>query len=136
MSKHSIPFNESLVKYCNHGGMILTEIEEAIHSLFKSKTKPDAIFTASDRITIVCFGLLKRMNLKKEVGFTCFTKTQVGDLISPSLTVVQQPAFEIGQTATEYLIQMIESKRPITEFVNKVLETELIIRESSKKKIM
>ena len=62
LSKHSIPFNESLVKYCNHGGMILTEIEEAIHSLFKSKTKPDAIFTASDRITIVCFGLLKRMN--------------------------------------------------------------------------
>lgn len=136
LSKHSIPFNESLVKYCNHGGMILTEIEEAIHSLFKSKTKPDAIFTASDRITIVCFGLLKRMNLKKEVGFTGFTNTQVGDLISPSLTVVQQPAFEIGQTATEYLIQMIESKRPITEFVNKVLETELIIRESSKKKIM
>ena len=80
LSKHSIPFNESLVKYCNHGGMILTEIEEAIHSLFKSKTKPDAIFTASDRITIVCFGLLKRMNLKKEVGFNGLTNKQVGDL--------------------------------------------------------
>jgi LacI family transcriptional regulator len=133
LEKHQITYNDSLVKYCSHGGMIHAEIEEAIGTLFKSKTKPDAIFTAGDRITIVCFGLLKKMNSKKEIGFTGFTNTQVGDLISPSLTVVRQPAFEIGQTATEYLIQMIESKRPVTEFVNKVLETELIIRESSRR---
>ncbi|RYY82990.1 MAG: LacI family transcriptional regulator, partial [Chitinophagaceae bacterium] len=62
-----------------------------------------------------------------------FTNTAVGDLFSPALTVIRQPAFEIGQSATEFLIQMIESKRPITEFQHKVLETELIIRESSKK---
>ena len=77
---------------------------------------------------------LKRMKQKKEVGFTGFTNTNLGDLFSPSLTVIRQPAFEIGQTATEFLIQIIESKRPVTEFETKVLETELIIRESSLKK--
>ncbi|HEU4633211.1 MAG TPA: LacI family DNA-binding transcriptional regulator [Flavisolibacter sp.] len=132
--KHNIPFNESLVKYCNHGGMIVAEIEEAIEGLLKGKTKPDAIFTAADRITTLCFGILKKMNLKKELGFTGFTNTNLGDLFSPSLTAVRQPAFEIGQTATEFLIQMIESKRPVTEFETKVLETELIIRESSIRK--
>ena len=71
---------------------------------------------------------------KTEVGFTGFTNTQVGDLFSPSLTVIRQPALEIGQTATELLIQMIESKRPVTEFETKVFETELIIRESSIKR--
>lgn len=40
-----------------------------------------------------------------------------------------QPAFEIRQSAIELLIQMIESKRPVLELQNKVLETELIIRE-------
>jgi LacI family transcriptional regulator len=50
------------------------------------------------------------------------------------MTVVQQPAFQIGQTATEMLIQMIESKRPITDFETKILDTQLIIRESSMKK--
>jgi LacI family transcriptional regulator len=49
--------------------------------------------------------------------------------------VVRQPAFEIGQNAIEFLIQLIESKRPITEFETKVLETELTIRESSIKKV-
>src|SRR6185503_711752 len=56
LRKHNIPFNESLVKYCSHGGMILEEIKEAIEELFKGKTKPDAVFCASDRITTLCFG--------------------------------------------------------------------------------
>lgn len=133
LEKHKIGYNETLVKYCNHGGMILAEVEDAVTVLFKGKTKPDAIFAAGDRLTIVCFSLLKRMKQKKEVGFTGFTNTQVGDLFSPSLTVIRQPAFEIGQSATELLIQMIESKRPVTEFQHKMLETELVIRESSKK---
>jgi LacI family transcriptional regulator len=135
LEKHNIPFNESLVKYCNRGGMIIDEAEEAITSLFKGKVKPDAIFTAGDRLTMVCFGILKRMKQKKEVGFTGFTNTKVGDLFSPALTAVRQPAFEIGQNAIELLVQIIESKRPVTEFENKVLETTLIIRESSLKKI-
>jgi LacI family transcriptional regulator, galactose operon repressor len=133
LAKHNIALNESLIKYCNHGGMIVAEIEAAITALFKLKTKPDAIFAAGDRLTIICFGLLKQMKLKKDVGFIGFSNTAVGELFNPSLTVIRQPASEIGQSAIEFLIQIIESKRPVTEFQNKVLATELIIRESSKK---
>ena len=131
LEKHSLPFNETLIRHCNHGGMIAAEVEDAMTSLFKGKTKPDAIFTAGDRLTTVCFGFLKRMKPKKEVGFTGFTNMQQADLFSPSLTVVSQPAFEIGQTATELLIQIIESKRPVTSFETRMLETSLVIRESS-----
>jgi len=131
LEKHDIAYNENLVKYCNHGGMIADEVEQALNQLFKAKQKPDALFTAGDRLTTVCFGLIKRMKQKKDVGFTGFTNTKVGDLFSPTLTVIQQPAFEIGQTATELLIQMIESKHPVTEFEIRKLETSLVIRESS-----
>jgi LacI family transcriptional regulator len=134
LEKHDLPYNESLVKFCTHGGMITDEVDEALNSLFKAKQKPDALFAAGDRLTNECYRLLKRMKQKKEVGFTGFTNSNVGDLFYPSLTVVQQPAFEIGQTATELLIQMIESKRPITEFQTRKLETNLIIRESSLKR--
>ena len=134
LEKHGLSFNESLVKYCNHGGMIAQEVEDAINELNKGKVKPDAIFTAGDRLSIVCFGILKRVKQKKDLGFTGFTNTQVGDLFTPSLTVVRQPAFEIGQTATELLIQIIESKRPVVEFETKTLETSLIIRDSSARK--
>ncbi|NTS40369.1 LacI family DNA-binding transcriptional regulator [Flavisolibacter sp. BT320] len=131
LQKHDLPFAENLVKYCPHGGMIAAEVEEAIKELYKGKQKPDAFFTAGDRLTTVCYGILKRANERKEAGFIGFSNTQVGDLFSPSLTIIRQPAFEIGQSAIEMLIQIIESKRPVEDFQHKVLETELIIRESS-----
>jgi LacI family transcriptional regulator len=133
LEKHGLPFNESLVRYCTHGGMIITEVEDALASLFKPKTKPDAIFAGGDRLTLACYGLVKEMKLKKETGFIGFSNTGVGNLFSPALTVIRQPAAEIGQSAIEFLIQIIESKRPVTEFQHRVLETELIIRDSSKK---
>lgn len=134
LEKHGLPYTDTLVKYCNHGGMIVKEIEEAVNSLYKSKNKPDAIFTASDRITTVCLDVLKRKQ-KQEVGLIGFTNTNLGDLFLTPLSVIRQPAFEIGQNATELLIQLIESKRPVTEFETRVLNSELIIRDSSLRKI-
>jgi len=40
----------------------------------------------------------------------------------------------MGEIATSLLIQQIESKRPIKEFATRVLQTELVVRTSSKKK--
>lgn len=134
LEKHNIAYKDNYVKYCRHGGMIREEVEEGFNELFKEKQKPDAIFTASDRLTTVCFSLLKQLKQKKEAGLIGFSNTDLADLFSPSLTTVRQPAFEIGQNAIELLIEMIESKRPVTKFENRVLETELTIRESSLKK--
>ncbi|MDB5252887.1 MAG: LacI family transcriptional regulator [Flaviaesturariibacter sp.] len=134
LEKHGIAYNDALIRYCNRGGMISEEVEDAIASLFKGKAKPDAVFTAGDRLTTVCYGILKRMNQKKEAGFIGFTNTNLADLFSPSLSAIRQPAFEIGQTATELLVQIIESKRPVTDFETRQLDTQLMIRESSVKK--
>jgi LacI family transcriptional regulator len=133
LEKHGLPLNEQLIKYCPHGGMIAKEAEDAIGELKKGKTKPDAFFTAGDRLTTVCFSILKRAHPKIDAGFMGFSNVLVGDLFSPTLSVVRQPAFDIGQSAIEMLIQIIESKRPVTEFQHKTLETELIVRESSQR---
>jgi LacI family transcriptional regulator len=37
----------------------------------------------------------------------------------------------MGQLATDLLIQLIESKRPVVDFRKRVLETQLQIRDSS-----
>jgi LacI family transcriptional regulator len=133
LQKHHLPSQESLVKYCPHGGMIQSEVENVILELFGSTNRPDAILTAGDRLTITCFGILKRLQLINDLGFVGYTNSQVGELFSPELTVVRQPAFEIGQNAIEYLIHIVESRRPVTSFEHKVLDTDLIIRASSLK---
>ena len=135
LRKNNIEFDEKLVQYCYNGGMIYDEVEDALKKIFKLKQKPDALFTAGDRITTTCMQALQKLGKKMpdDIAIIGFTNTNLGELFNPPLSVVCQPAFEIGQVATELLISMIESKRPVTEFENKVLQTEMIIRESSAK---
>ncbi len=135
LQKNNIEFDEKLVHYCYHGGMIYDEVEDALKNIFKLKIKPDALFTGGDRITTTCIQALQKLGKKipEDIAVIGFTNTTIGEVFNPPLSVVRQPAFEIGQVATELLISMIESKRPVTEFETRALQTELIVRESTAK---
>jgi len=136
LADNKIPFNEAYVKYCNHGGKILQEIEDAIKDLLNLKQKPDAIFSGSDRLTTSSLSTIKTLGLKipDDLAFVGFTNYGLVDILDPPLSAVKQPAFEMGQIATEFLIQLIESKRPVTKFETRVLQTRLCIRDSAAKK--
>ena len=116
-----------MIKYCSHGGMIYEEIELAIQDLMNQQEKPDAIFVGGDRICNGCLTVLKKLNISN-IALAGFSNSDVLDLFSPSLTSVRQPAFEIGQLATEMLLQLIEAKYPVQEFENKILPTNLFVR--------
>ncbi|MBB6107403.1 LacI family DNA-binding transcriptional regulator [Mucilaginibacter lappiensis] len=132
-----IEVNEQYIKYCLHGGLNLDELEQAIDELMQTEPRPDAILTASDRITTSTMTLLHKKNIRipQDVALVGFSNTVLADVLNPSLTSVHQPAFEIGRKATEMLLSIINSKRPITEFENVVLPTELFIRSSSASKL-
>lgn len=137
LADNKIPVNNAYIKNCNHGGMIFKELEDAVKNLLNLKDKPDAIFSAGDRLTVSCLKVLKTLEVKvpEDVALVGFSNSPLGELMSPSLSAVKQPAFEMGQTATELLIKIIESKRAVTEFETIVLQTEIITRDSSAKKI-
>jgi len=134
LTEHGIPVKEEYIKYCEHGGRDEEEIEQAIKELLGLKEPPDAIFTASDRITIKVLAILKKhsINIPQQVAVGGFSNFSSPELFSPSLTTVVQPAFEMGKKAIEVLIELIESKKPVKQFDQIVLPTELIIRESSR----
>jgi len=52
-----------------------------------------------------------------------FSNSDLTEMLNPPLTVVRQPAFEMGQQAMQLLLEMVESKRPVTDFktVNSML---------------
>jgi LacI family transcriptional regulator len=127
LKANNIEVDESLIKYCSHGGMIYEEIELAIKDLMAQQEKPDAIFVGGDRICNCCLTVLKKLKISN-ISLAGFSNSDVLDLFSPSLTSVRQPAFEIGQLATEMLLQLIEAKYPVQEFENKILPTNLFIR--------
>lgn len=129
LAKNGIKYAESLVSFSNHGGMITAEIEASLKDLFAAKQKPDAIFSSGDRLTTGCLSVLHKMGLKinQDIGFVGYTNSNIIDLLTPPPTIIRQPAFDMGQASIELLIQMIESKRPVTDFVTKVFETELLV---------
>jgi LacI family transcriptional regulator len=55
-----ISVKEEYIVHCEHGGMVVEEIENAVDKLLFFDRPPDAISTASDRICIACFSALKR----------------------------------------------------------------------------
>ena len=133
LQQNNIPIDEAYVKYCMHGGMNRDEIETAIDELLALETVPDAIFTASDRLTIGSFSILKRRNIAipGKIALAGFSNFSAPELFDPSLTTVRQPAFEMGKAAAELLIELIEAKRPVTSFKKIELPVELEIRNTS-----
>ncbi len=133
LEKHGIQPHEKLIKYCPHGGKDLAEIENALSELLYADDKPDAIFTASDRITTTTLSLLHKLGFRipADIALLGFTNTQLAEVLNPPLSAVYQPGFEMGKKATEMLISIIESKRPVTEFETTVLPTRVFIRSSS-----
>lgn len=133
MAEHSLQVNDALIKYCHHGGMILAEVEEAVDQLLASPFKPDAILATSDKLTTGCLRTLRKrgISVPEELALVGFSNTDLTELLDPPLTVIKQPAFEMGELATTLLLQLIESKRPVTDFETKALATELIVRGSS-----
>ncbi|MGN6396976.1 MAG: LacI family DNA-binding transcriptional regulator [Mucilaginibacter sp.] len=129
------PPNE-YVKYCAHGGRDINEIEHAVNDLLSLKAKPDAILTTSDRITTTTLHLLNKLGvaIPGEIALVGYTNTTLADALNPSLSSVYQPGFEMGQKATEMLLSLILSKRPVYEFEKLVLPTQLVIRKSTSPK--
>lgn len=132
LEAHGLTFNPAYIKHCPHGGMLYEETENAIKELLALDEKPDAIFVAGDRLSTGCLSVFKNLKIAvpQDMAIAGFSNSDVLDLFNPSLTSVRQPAFEIGQLATEMLLKLIEAKYPVEEFEKRVLATDLCIRNS------
>lgn len=133
MADYGITIPPSYVQYCPHGGLVNEETEKAVKKFLSLKKRPEVIFAAGDKLTTGCLRQLKLENVRvpEDIAMVGFSNSELMDLFNPPLTTVRQPAFEMGQVATEMLIDLIESRRPVTEYEKRVLPTQMQIRDSS-----
>jgi LacI family transcriptional regulator len=133
LQTHHVKSTPGLVQHCFYSGMDFAEVEDAVNKLFAMKQRPDAIICLSDKLTTGCLRTLKRrgLTIPDDIGLAGFLNTDLSELMDPPLTVVKQPAYEMGKDAVELLLQLVESKRPVTTFEKRVLSPELIIKKSS-----
>lgn len=133
LSEAKIPVKDNMIVFCDHGGMLYSEVESAMNSLMRLRTKPDAIFAGSDKITTGCMRFMKNKKIRvpEDLALIGFSNNDLTELLSPPLSVIKQPAFEMGEAAMTLLLSMMESKRPQQKFETRIQSTELLIRKST-----
>ncbi|MGC9002199.1 MAG: diguanylate cyclase [Dictyoglomus sp.] len=97
--------------------------------LDERKLKPDVIVFSNDMMAIGGIEELKRRKIKipEDIAITGFDNIEESYFITPSLTTVNQPLYELGEKALEICLSIILGEK-VKE--NIVLPTRLIIRES------
>lgn len=131
LQKYGIPFNEKLVVV---GGPNEEHGTASMRQLYdQCDEKPDAIFAVTDPVALGAFMEIKERNLKipGDIALVGFSDSPISSLIDPPLTTIRQPAYEIGESATQLLLQQIQHKQSVYAPKVIVLETELIIRKST-----
>ena len=133
LKHYGITPDNKLISHCFYDGMDESEVVTATNQFFSQKIKPDAIICFGDKLTIGCLKTLKRRGLKipEEIALSGFLNTNHAEFFDPPLTVVRQPALEMGKASIELLLQLIESKRKILDFEKRMLAPQLIVRRSS-----
>lgn len=119
--------------YIVYGEYSIKSGYERTLSLMKGHREIQAIFAGSDIIAIGAIKALKDMNIlvPDEVEVVGIDDISISNLISPSLTTVAQPIYEIGYKASEKLINFINNK---SDYEDEFLPTKLVIRNSTRRR--
>lgn len=132
LKRHCLPTSEEWIAY---SGFSQECGERDTDSLFNihPQNLPNAIFAVNDRKAIGATLALKKRNIQigKEVGVIGFTNDPVSSLLSPTISTIAEPAFDIGRISCELLLKHLSKKQtPIQEII---LPGKLMVRESTQR---
>lgn len=102
--------------------------------LLDAPTPPDALFVANSQMALGVLEELRRRGLRvgTDIGVIAFDDSPWAPFISPPMSVVAQPAYDIGWQAAQLLLERIKGGAPAEP--RKVwLSTTLVVRESSRR---
>ncbi len=94
---------------------------------------PEALIAANNMVALGVLLALRRYGLRvpADIGVAAFDDFDIASLLDPFLTVIRQPAYDIGQEAMRLLLdRFAESDRPTQE---RVLPVELVVRRSTRR---
>ena len=129
LAKYGLPWRDDLVVF---GGLNEEDGTSGfVELLNRAEEPPDAVFAVNDPVACGAYLVIreKGIAIPRDMALIGFSDSPLSSLIDPPLTTVRQPAYEMGKTAAEFLIDQIENNRLVSE--RKVLPTEFVKRGSA-----
>ena len=105
----------------------------AIFKIMEEKIPFDAIFAVNDLTAVGAMQTLQKRGIKipEQIAIVGFSDGRLSGITNPALTSVDQHGYEMGTVATEMLLKRILNVGDDFPFETKVLNANLIVRESS-----
>jgi LacI family transcriptional regulator len=127
---YGLPIDESFVLSANYDTQHALEVAR---QLLTSPLKPDGIFASSDNIAMGCHAAIIEagLSMPHDIALVGFSDLPMAALLNPPLSSVAQPAFEMGRSAAELLINLIKKPKENTHPITNILKTNLVVRASS-----
>lgn len=104
-----------------------------IHDLLKNKNRPDGLIASVEKLTTPVYLACEHLGLTipGDLKVISFTNLQAALILTPTLTTVTQPAFEMGKTAATVLFQSLEKRNYNLKKEITIIPSVLTIRNSA-----
>ena len=134
LEKYNIPFDYNLVYTCKD--VVFEEGIEFAKQITQQHPDVDGVFIITDLVAVGFIAYCNENNIKipekiKVIGFSNWFMSKV---ITPKLSTVDQPSFEMGVKSFDLLLEEMNARKEQKPFYPKTIElgTSIIERESSK----
>lgn len=109
---------------------------EAASQILQLLPHPDGVFVANDNCAVGCMLALKQQGIRipEDIAFVGFNNDPVASVIEPNLSTINYPGYKMGQLAAQSMIDHLNGNTAIHSTETILLRSELIVRQSSKKK--
>lgn len=136
LTKHNIQIDEKLIEYTSD--LSYEEGARCAKKFLSLNILPDGMFCANDYTAISAIQVFKKANLHipRDIAVVGFSNYPISRFIEPTLTTIDDRAFEMGKAAAKLLIRQIEDQDHIISSETIVLKTDLIIRDSTNREII
>lgn len=105
---------------------------EVVSTLLREGTRPDAIFAANDTMAIGALAAIRDAGLTvpDDISVAGFDELPVTKFLSPPLTTVRMPIYQLGERAALRLIETLRNGETQVPPQHETLAAELVIRRS------
>jgi LacI family transcriptional regulator len=128
MRAHGLDVDE---RWLIQGGFSRDTGYDTMLRLFKEQNLPEAIVAMTSQIALGIYDAAKQLGLRipEDLDIICFGDNDALSLISPAVSCVRQPNYELGSKAAEVMLDILADPDRKTEH-HIVLPAELVLRET------
>jgi LacI family transcriptional regulator len=107
--------------------------EEVAEQIIKMNPMPDGAFITNDFTAAICMKALKKRGVKipEDIAIVGFNNDVISKIVEPSLTTINYPGVLMGEVAALNILNHINGNTDLNQMSTIIINSELIIRESS-----